>query len=623
MSSSIDSREVAAVGARGAPAPTWPRELGPQADRGAAVFVLGAWLLMTLWALAFVARYGVNLPYDGVTVPVLSGDEPLTAEWLWSQHNEHRLPVTKLLMWGLARLTESDFRAPLFVSVLLLSVATLILLATAARLRGRPDYADAFFPLALLHLGHYENLLWDIQLFFVSSVVLVLVFLAVVARPPPEWSRGAAIVLGSSVLLLTLHGAIGLAFVPPLAAWLLVAGVARTRARGRTGPGWLLVAAGLLTAAAVVIYFQNYERPLHHPPSPGIRQTLVVALQVLSMALGTAAVPLWPFSGLALIILLGSSAALPAWALLRTSRERLRAAGLLAVVAAVAALALAIGHGRAALGSGPGFSSRYALLSIGALCACYLAWGIYARPRPARFVQMCLFAGFCAFLTYSSLTAIGWARGRSAVVAAFAADVRAGLPDDLLAARHGMQLRQYAFLDLADLRRTATGPFEDAPPPLAVAGGIERALPLEIETANGMVCAATACRCTDQDPHVVVALREPISILALRVRFRLTNGSAASIPFQVFWRQAGENEFTEDERTVRPTLRSSSEPQEITVWIDETVDRIRFDPGPGPCLFELLSLRAGGESAPVADGAAVRHAPAAKRKAASPNGEGG
>ena len=63
--------------------------------------VLGVWLALLVAALTFVDRYGSNVPsWDGWDmVPTLTGHQPITAEWLWSQHNEHRVPLPGLSFW--------------------------------------------------------------------------------------------------------------------------------------------------------------------------------------------------------------------------------------------------------------------------------------------------------------------------------------------------------------------------------------------------------------------------------------------------------------------------------------------------------------------------------------------
>ena len=54
-----------------------------------------------------------------------------------------------------------------------LSALALGLMRFAARLRGRPDWADVFFPVSLLHLGHWENFILGYQICFALFTVLV------------------------------------------------------------------------------------------------------------------------------------------------------------------------------------------------------------------------------------------------------------------------------------------------------------------------------------------------------------------------------------------------------------------------------------------------------------------
>src|SRR5262245_4662285 len=82
-------------------------------DVGAGVFVWSIWTLLLLAALAFVGRYGSDLPCsdDFELVPALTGHQPDIVSWLWSEFNNHRLPFPKLVLLVLGRLTGCDFRA--------------------------------------------------------------------------------------------------------------------------------------------------------------------------------------------------------------------------------------------------------------------------------------------------------------------------------------------------------------------------------------------------------------------------------------------------------------------------------------------------------------------------------
>ena len=57
----------------------------------------------------FIAHYASNVPSwdDWDMVPTLTRNQPITWEWLWSQHNEHRVPLPRLMFLGLDRLAVS------------------------------------------------------------------------------------------------------------------------------------------------------------------------------------------------------------------------------------------------------------------------------------------------------------------------------------------------------------------------------------------------------------------------------------------------------------------------------------------------------------------------------------
>src|SRR5262245_16270415 len=87
-------------------------------EPGARVFVWGGWALMTLAALGFVHRYGAaNAPIadDWFNVPVITGEQPCSADWLWSAYRGHRMPLPRLILVGASRLPGLEFRLGMFV----------------------------------------------------------------------------------------------------------------------------------------------------------------------------------------------------------------------------------------------------------------------------------------------------------------------------------------------------------------------------------------------------------------------------------------------------------------------------------------------------------------------------
>src|SRR5262249_56528757 len=111
---------------------------------------------------------------------------------------------------------------------------------TAAKLRGRASFADAFFPVVLLQLGQFENLLMGYQVNFMLTTVLAGLFLLALVRTtlePMTW-RDALTAAGCLVLLPSC-GTPGVVWAPALGLWLGLAawhglgdGTAASRGRG-------------------------------------------------------------------------------------------------------------------------------------------------------------------------------------------------------------------------------------------------------------------------------------------------------------------------------------------------------------------------------------------------------
>jgi hypothetical protein len=237
----------------------------PRGRRLAALLVWAVWGAMTAALLGYVAAFARDVPWwdDWDLVPVLSGQEPPSAAWLWEPHNEHRIPVPKLIHLALASPAGADFRAVPYLNALALSASAFALILAARRLRGRTEPSDALFPLALLHWGQYDNLLWSFQVQFVCSTVLFLFAVALLTASAHPPGPGRTVLAGLCALALPFCGANGAAPAAALAFWL--AGTALTRRRG----AWLPAGLAVLVAAAVALSFLSYTRPTLHPPVRG------------------------------------------------------------------------------------------------------------------------------------------------------------------------------------------------------------------------------------------------------------------------------------------------------------------------------------------------------------------
>jgi len=443
------------------------------AERARTTAVWLVWALALAIVLGFIARDGRNLPFeeDWLMVAPMTHHEPHLGRWLWSQNSEHRLPLPRLVNLGLLRAT-GDFRSTMVFDTLMLAAVAGGMILSARRLRGgRTSLADAFFPLLLLHLGQWDNLLWAWQIQFVLPTVLVCaVLLAILAHPASPPSGALAVGAALAVASLPLAGANGLVLAPPLAAWLVYAWWAGRR---NDGPGSRAVVAAVGGVAALVlcgVYFIGYQSSPWNGASPGLGATLATTAKFVIYGLGPVTAKAWVVFGAVCATVLAVSLAALLRALRVEDQERIRIVGLLAYFAACGILAAALGWGRAGRVAELGrMSPRYALLAAPLLCAAYFSLLLYGSTRLRRWGPAAL--GLLAALLFPLNMREGLKRRDwfGAGMAAFERDMANGAPIDSLAQRH------YQFLlhwdeplmaqSMRQLRDDGFAPFRRLPTP--------------------------------------------------------------------------------------------------------------------------------------------------------------
>ena len=239
-------------------------------DRGPLAFVWGLWLF-GLWQLVgLVTKYGVDLPYydEWDLVAPLLGEQPLTLKWLWSQHNEHRIFLPRLVYLAVEKVGRFDFGAGMYFNVVALAAAAAAAIVVARRRRGRCEYTDAIFPLIFLDFGQVENILWSFQICFVLGSTLSMAVL-LLSMAPGRLSFRAGLAVGCCALAFPLLGGHGLPFAPPAAICALWAGWGL---RDGTRRGWCktlgvwALAAGSLVLTA--FYFGELSSPARSSSQP-------------------------------------------------------------------------------------------------------------------------------------------------------------------------------------------------------------------------------------------------------------------------------------------------------------------------------------------------------------------
>jgi hypothetical protein len=432
-----------------------------------AIVAWTVWALMLAAGLWFVAVYGYTIPFgdEWTWLPVMSGQQPVDASWLWSLHNEHRMVLPRLIYMGLGHATDFNFQASSYLNVLLLGGLALAMMLCARSIRGRTSVYDMLFPLLFLHWAQCENMNWGFQLNFVTSTVLAGVILMAIVRCGPQLSLGTALLVTVCLAGLGISGLYGLVYLPPMACWLAFAGVCRWRdgiGHARRDALLLMAMAGGLMLL-VGVYFIGFH--LKACNSPGLWATVRTTVQFLCGGIGSAAKEIWPVSGVAVIVAL----VLVFCQLYRVFRdqpaERVRAAGLFCFVGGIGILALAVGMGRAYAGPRAGFMERYMTLGAPLLCLIFLQVILYSPPNLKIHFQRTLALLMLGLLTINTCKGLTFSNNCYRLMDRLEADMRAGMSPADLAARHGKELgfapRTVFAQRLALLQEARLGPYRD------------------------------------------------------------------------------------------------------------------------------------------------------------------
>jgi len=563
-------------------------------DRGALSFVLIVWVAMLAAALTLVAVYGSNVPSwdDWDMVPTMTGHQPVTLEWLWSQHNEHRDPMPRLLYLAMMRFVRMDFRTGMYFNVVATSALALGMVIAVRRARGSASYLDAFFPIALMNWAEAVNFLWCWEVQFYASMLLGGIVLIVIARNPGPPKLPGALVAGACVMFLPLCGANGLGLVPALALWLGYAAFLHWRTASPTGRrnAIVLVVFAVTAVLLVGLYFVGYNSVPYHPSTHSRRIILQTALQFLTMGFGPGVVglsfegrlpmPFWKIVCAAVtgLFLLTGVTVITAWR--KQSSESARAAGFLLFFAAMASLALGLGMGR------NGFEVRYVTLSVPALCAMYFAWCIYGTPWFQGLIRTLLFATGVVVLVPNTMWGLRYARDLRSHLGAFEADMVAGTPPYQLIQRYGGKYLHPHQLIVTDymplLRDSRVGAFRylrDNPPFREVSIPLEPIESRDVEFSNGVA------RAIGMGGSLTFALPADVQVAGIRLRYTYSS----SKPYlAIYWKSHNQPRFNDESYSkYSPTgdranwgriawTRLQDDASTVYVWVSQPVQMVRI-----------------------------------------------
>jgi hypothetical protein len=581
----------------------------------AAPIVWSVWAVLVLAAVGYVIHFGSNVPYwdDWNMVDVITGAEPVTLQWLWSPYGGHRVPLPRLVLLTLFKLSGTDFRAGMYFNVAVLAAAAAALIWASARMRaGRVSVTDAVFPLLLLHWGHFENLLWSWQLPFGLAVALTCAVLAVIAAyglaPVPK----AGVVLAAlAIVMLPLSDVPGMVYTPALALWVAATGMVAYRDH-RRGYAAALWAAATLALIVIIFYFRGYPHSGVPLVPASIAHWLALArtsVRFLAGGVGPTVQAVSPPARLAAAALLLGTAGAVGWAAVRRDRAPYRAYGLLLFFAGAACLVTTFAASRLNFE----FQGRYFTLAAPIWCAAFLAWRLCLGSTIARWAEVSLLVAVLIATPLNYQVGLRYARNYHDRMERFRTDMLAGLTPGELVARHVGSLYPCPWwgypdvgVPMASVKRSSSWvgfPVMEAVSfHERIAGNLRKLQAAKIgeyarmrpddppvrdivpSPSNGFAigrAASTGATAALENSAVLLTPTQPLYVAGIRIS-RPANfaSSSASDPspqwVQVLWRSPGETAYRPAHRYV--FLWDVGKNEQV-VWIFGTVDQIAFHIG--------------------------------------------
>lgn len=246
---------------------------------GWCAFLLG--IGVVVFAIAVTCHSYIPCPFWDewvVVADIGSGKGPTHLAWLWSQQNEHRLAIPRLLVW-LDLVAFHGRNVSLFIEILGVQVLHWAALCFVVERFTRAPVSvkrsiQGLFGFCLFHPNQLENFTWAFQIGFVlpfALATLALILIAFFSR----WRRPvlAVIIAGGMPILAALNLAGGLVIGP------VVVGIAWCK-RTRAWVGAMLTAIWFASAAG---YLYGYHRAgTDLPPCAAILQGRKLFLYVLT-----------------------------------------------------------------------------------------------------------------------------------------------------------------------------------------------------------------------------------------------------------------------------------------------------------------------------------------------------
>jgi hypothetical protein len=579
-------------------------------DGAEAAVVLAIWLGTVIAAGWLVNTYGSRFVPVGddihATIPTVVPNFPDAVRASWDQHNEHRVPISRLVLWGILNATDFNLKAVMYVNVAMYGLFALVMIFAARALRGRIRYMDAFFPLIALCWSQATNFLFAWQLQLAISLLVVGILLAVAAANVQTVSPFGTIVAGMCVILLPLTGANGVVMVPASAAWLGFHGVMSLR-RQKGRARWraiILIGSAVASLAIVGVYLVGLQRAEdvfrgRVVENPGVRDYFTTGLELLGSALGP---PLYEsldeghtyYAGAIVLVVFALGPAGLIYVARKRPTERIRMIGLGLFMVSQWCLIGAMTWGRAPFGPGAAAADRYYTFLVPLYCCIYLVW-VAGRSPVARVVQVALLL-FAAGVYGGNIKRLDWVK--------YFREVNSGAIEKYFSTRRtAAEVAQHwvSTVNVVDpeyfetfigprfqmLKDARLGPYRllaDVPPLRTVLYPLDR----KPYARHHAEWDSGVCEVRGEDAWVVLSLTEPRFVYAVRLTYRYEPPTFHD-RFEMSWRLGDHEPFRDDRKAVYDLL-AGAENRTVTVIVNEKVDQFQLRPANQPCRFLVSQI---------------------------------
>jgi hypothetical protein len=169
--------------------------------------VLLIWALCCGAAFLGIVHFGVSLPWcdEWSMTHIACGREHLSWRWLMEPANEHRVPLTRLVIYVLGRLSHWDWQVAHYVNLFSMGLGALALLCAARSVRGQSSLSDAFLCLVVLTPWSYQTI-WQYGYAYGVATGFTCLAISLVAVRWPQRSLLHLAGYALTVLALTLAG---------------------------------------------------------------------------------------------------------------------------------------------------------------------------------------------------------------------------------------------------------------------------------------------------------------------------------------------------------------------------------------------------------------------------------